>query len=282
MTGKVDSAGLDWITYVTTEKGETKKLLMAAATAARELENSEMPFQHWKGLGYEGSKLGPYKWGDRKDGSGIMIISGSSATDGLILYELDIGHPTRVDLQVTFHLDTPNTRIAQKAYDQLSAMKASGKRTGYLKLIRSGTGDTVYVGRRSNNIMLRLYDKTHTYNPGYLGQYWRYEVEYKGVAAKQIFPRIAESKDIAICSIANVFAEYNKRKVLVPFSTETNITAIEVAATISTAETKLKWLEKCVAPVVVQLSLAGYDENVISALKLRGIMNDLRSKNHGS
>jgi len=275
MQGKIVSASLDWITYVTTEKSSTESLMAIADDVARKVEGTSLPYEYWAGLGYKGQQLGPVKFGVRKDGGGIMIISGSHASKGLILAELAAGHPTRVDLEVTFHVKQSDVRVAARHYEQLLKLHEGRKRVPALKLIMSSTGHTLYVGKRTAPVMLRLYDKTYTYEPGKLGSYWRYEVEFKKQAARDIMARIVTSEDIGVMAASSVLSEYRKRSIRPSFSAKSEVDAIEVRATVSTMDAKIAWLEKCVAPVVVQLSLGGYNEQVIKALKLRSIMSEI-------
>ena len=282
MQGRVVSASMDWITYVTTSRNSTESLMTIADEVARKVEGTNLPYEYWAGLGYKGQQLGPVKFGVRKHGEGILIISGSHASRGLILAELAIGKPTRIDLEVTFHVKHCDIKVAARHYDELLRNHEGKTRVPALKLIMSKTGDTLYVGKRTAPIMLRLYDKTHTYEPGQLGNYWRYEVEFKKTAATDILERIKTVEDIGVCAASSVLAEYLKRGIKPSFSSKTTVDAIEVKATVSTMEAKVQWLEKCVAPVVVQLSLGGYDDQIVEALKLRSIMNNIRKNDYGN
>jgi len=279
---EVHSVGMDWITYVTTERRHTKDLMLFASSSAKGQEQSNVSSEYWKGLGYAGSKLGSFRWGERNGHEGIMIISGGSAIAGLAFAALGIGRPTRVDLQVTIRCTPPNHSVATRVYSDLENINKSRQRKRYIKLISSSTGDTVYVGKRTSKVMLRLYDKTHSVMQGQTGLYWRYEVEYKSRAAVKVLESLTTANDLMALCLSQVFAEYVKRDVQPRFSTRSVVDAIEVGMEVSTKDSKLRWLEKCVAPVVTQLCIAGYEEQVLHSLKLRDVITVIRSSSNGS
>jgi len=56
------------------------------------------------------------------------------------------------------------------------------------------------------------------------------------------------------------------------------VNAMEVGVKLKTAEGQLKWLEKCVSPVVGQLMLLGYEDEVLNSLKLQGLARKVNEK----
>lgn len=270
----VVDASIDWITFVTVTEFESNDLVKWIDKQAQLNTDLEDITEPWRGLGYIGFRKGPFKWGVRGRDEAIAIISGSIAPIGLLWSEIGIGHPTRVDLQVTVQLEKPNRNVARETYADQETQNLSGRKPRYIKLLASPSGETVYVGRRTSNVMLRLYDKSFDYGETKSGQIWRYEVEYKGRAAGKALTQVRRSNDVVQAVSGMVFAEYVKRGVRPRFRSDNQISAIEVSAEISTLQTKIRWLEKGVSPVVAQLCNAGYEMEVLTALKLKHILTN--------
>ena len=69
-----------------------------------------------------------------------------------------------------------------------------------------------------------------------------------------------------------VWDEFERKQVQPLFDPSVGMVAMETGTKVSTPDTKLGWLERCVAPVVTQLVALGYEEQVLTSLKLRGIV----------
>lgn len=268
---RVVSVGPDWMTL--TAKGEAQCTLLMFVYSGI-LEN-DMPKdtieEDWFFQGYRGKSAGPIKCGVRGKDEAVMIISGQSATDWLELVRHHTGNVTRLDLQITLDLGKPEPGLAHRAYKLLEEMQVCGARQRTLRYMSSPTGDTLYVGSRKSAVMLRLYDKGNDLSLAELGRYWRYEVEFKRDSAKRAWSRLIASGDSQDWTANQVIAEYRKRGLKVAVPNSRSVAVIETGARVSTAEGKLAWLQKCVAPVVVQLLNLGYEEQVLVALKLNHI-----------
>lgn len=278
---KIVDGGLDWVTFTTVDGESTVKAIKHASALADSLARDNVEKTTWKGLGYTGYKTEHVRYGIRGQQEGIIIVSGPYSSKLLSEQWFESGRATRVDTQVTVLLDKPQPRVGYKLYRDLEGLNKTRKRQRPIKLIKSPTGDTLYVGKRTSGVMLRFYDKSLDYGESELGTIWRFEVEYKQAHARKACKRILDANDLLGCCAGLTLAEFQKRDVEPGFSPETFISAIEVGATVTTVDNKLKWLTKCVAPVVVQLVIAGYEEEVVSALKLRGLVHWAKEKNDG-
>ena len=268
---KVHSAGLDWLT-ITTVSGEATDVLVETA---REIVHTEMPADaipdDWKAMGYTGQSYGPLKLGRRGIDEAILILSGHLADVVGETYTVPHDRVTRADFQVTVVLDEPNPFLAyntKKAIENLTTARTDGKLWTY---ISSATGDTLSIGKRGRNRYIRFYDKSKDYTPSERGTYWRYEVELRRDTAKQAMRMMYEASDRHEFIAGQVFSSFQRRGIEPRFSIKETPSAIEVGQVVTTADAKISWLSRCVAPVVTQLIDLGYEEQVIRSLKLRGI-----------
>lgn len=269
-SGIVDT-GLDWLT-VTTVKGHQSAQMLATI---REFVEAEYPLDSipddWKGLGYTGQKVGEIKYGRRNVDEAILIMSGKTSDKFSVRFKVPAERVTRCDVQVTIALDRPDSMLAYKLYTDLMRLTKQQKSGKVYKYISSNSGDTLYAGKRSSDVYLRLYDKSRDSGINQLGSIWRYEIEFKRGRAKSVYKAI-ESSEMRYSAIARlVWDEFRKRGIDPEFDPSHPIVAIETGTKVSTPDSKLGWLERCVAPVVTQLVNLGYEREVIRCLKLRGI-----------
>ncbi len=268
---EVVSTGMDWITMTTTEGTATKEMMTYAKEFSDKEFSSELGSKEWSGMGYRGSQIGGLRWGTRNKKEGIIILSGPWASKMFYGTEELQRRVTRMDLEVTVLLKKAVPTAARFVYNALLKENEYRTRPRYIKLISSPTGDTVYVGKRNGNVMLRFYDKSFDLGEDRLGIAWRFEVEYKGAASRKMAEAVSETEQMFEAITCHVLGEYQKRSIFPNFRPGNSVSAIQIGAKISTAVTKLHWLTKCVAPVVSQLVLAGYGNETLTALNLRGI-----------
>ena len=264
-------AGIDWLTVTTTQGDQTQSLL----ELARELEETQLPenaiAEDWRGLGYRGRSYEGLRVGQRAGGEAILILSGDLAKRVGETYTVDSSRVTRADFQVTVVLPEPDPLIAQRTYLEYKKLTDSEKSGRMYTYISSSTGDTLNVGKRSRNKYLRFYDKSSWFNGAPLGTYWRYEVELKKAVAKEAMRMFNEAENRHVFIGEQVWGAFEKKGIEPRFSVDNRPTSIQVGQNVTTADSKIAWLSRCVAPVVTQLIHLGYEEEVLRSLKLRGV-----------
>ena len=269
--GKVVSSGTDWLTTTEVTGAGVDDLAQIAFEIGQQFIPLNIISEPWKAQGYTGTQRAGLAFGTREPDQAMMRISGDLAIKAYPGIPIAPERVTRIDLQVTVALDAPDDRIAIKHYEILRDLTTDGQSATMYKLISSPTGDTLYLGKRTHARMLRFYDKSLDYGMQELGWVWRYEVEYKGRAAKNMAKTVSYMKDPYSDIAAVVWADYEARGFRPAYRTDRSITAMEVGTTYKTPEGQVKWLERCVSPVVTQLINLGFEDKVISALKLRSI-----------
>lgn len=267
----VISSGTDWITVTEVTGDGVDDLAQIAYEIKQGFIDPQALSQSWQSQGYVGTQCGGLAFGTRGNNEAMMRVSGDLATKAYPAIPIDPKRVTRIDLQVTVALDSRDDRIAIRHYEHLRDLTNSGESDKVYKLISSPTGDTLYLGKRTHNKMLRFYDKSLDYGMGQTGWAWRYEVEYKKQAAKNTAKTVSYMKD-PFADIANlVWQDYMSANFAPRYKRTGKITAMEVGTKYVTPEGQVKWLERSVAPVVTQLINMGMEERVIHALKLRDI-----------
>lgn len=269
LTTQVISSGPDWITATGRNEDESSLLQAVFRDFLDQQQVEDIEVKNWSRLGYHGLTARGVSIGARADNQAMLIASGPST---LLLNQRALPatqRVTRFDVQVSVEQVTPRPNLAMLVYHDLQSRQANRKRQRYYKLIQSNTGDTLYVNKRTSQIMLRLYDKSLDYGHSSLGRVWRYEVELKGNAAMQAFTQWRVSVQPDAWSMGLVAGEYQKRDIAVSEWRNSAVSSIKVQTTLSNAQSKLSWLIRCVRPVMVQLNLAGYRTEAIQALGIQ-------------
>lgn len=230
--------------------------------------------------GYIGWQIDNLKVGSL-DGKTIVCASGALADKlWLIGCEEDV-RVTRVDLEVTASLPTPDRYLARRWYDVFGVQPVENQLySPKKKYISSSTGDTLYVGERSSDNFARMYDKTLDITDQLieLGKYWRYECEFKGDKARAVVDTLKTCESKGDFITATVYKHFLERGIRPVFDTTSSHYNIVVGARSSDVSKKLAWMQQTVAPVVAQLKLAGFGEDVVEALNLKKLVRDMYEK----
>jgi len=266
----VVGSGVDWLT-VTGQDDDVGAILSALFSDT--LDRTEpLDVKPWQGMGYKGWQAGSVRFGAKQPNLSILMAGGDESERLAENVATTFARPTRFDLQVTIKVTPANVNLAEIVYSEREEANKNVRRERPIRLIKSETGSTFYLGKRTSDIMLRLYDKSLDYGESELGRVWRYEVEFKGRAAESAYDMWFHSKNKVQFVPGLVFAEFSRRGVRPRYSANSEITAIKLSAEVSTADQKISWLYRCVAPVVTQLINTGYEERVIEALSLKHIL----------
>lgn len=164
---------------------------------------------------------------------------------------------TRIDTYIDIKMSARVLGLARKLYDTYKGDSCK-------KLIESNTGDTLYVGSRMTESMIRIYDKSMGYGEEQ-GNVWRWEVEYKKALAGGVAQYLSEYGNAGIDEL--VWAECKSKDLPVP-AVPSKVNILRDMVTLSSAEMKLNWLGRQVAPTVKFLRRLGLEDKVREALQL--------------
>jgi len=270
------NAGIDWVTVTNKIEGQYEIGLVDAFKAV-----SAGNHEDWYAGGYKGTQCGTtgIKYGSRTNKERIieelLVLPGSSANlaKGAGI-DLSMFRCTRVDIQATLTLESEMPKIAQRAYQQMVRMKElgtgkSGRRK--LTLMQGDKGDTLYVGsRKTKSFMFRFYDKSGWFDAP-RGTVWRQEIQFGRAASGVILEAALRSDEEDIHAV--VVGYYDRYTAGCLFSEQkTGIIRVEPSMEIPeiTQEKRIKWLKRCVRPVVQRMLQDGYGHAALNALGLLG------------
>jgi hypothetical protein len=234
----------------------------------------DKPLEPWRFMQYTGYRRGRAAFG-RSGAQGDIFQASGVAAD--IARELSPPHlnVSRCDIQITMWYDADNPDVAQRlapvALDYADKRGRAGARprliSGY------GTGDTLYVGSRSSDVFIRIYDKWRESKLNAEFQYaWRFEVELGGDAAKRAWRGdITDGEYPGMLDVASIVSAYMRRRgIELPELSGVYAREIPKPDKDTDAQTRsLQWLRNQVSPTIGRLLTDGIElDQVLDALGL--------------
>lgn len=209
-----------------------------------------------KRMQYSGSATQNLFWGtgvQNGDQHAMLQASGEIADRVLWLANDDRLRCTRIDLQVT--IDLPKGFSSRDLYDGLVHRDADwdGRRKA-ISIVQSGDGlDTVYIGSRKSDMLMRIYVKPDA--AGY-ASYIRFECEYKGDKADGVYKSIVGGTH----TIANILSFELQRLPALEFGLSTLFWEplratgkMPSPKTVPGQSDTIDWLLRQVEPAVIRL-----------------------------
>jgi len=232
----------------------------------------------WAWQGYVGYSCGPCQVGERPDGT-IVRLSSKAAHDWL-QSGFPAGHNvSRIDVAMTvWGVSDQSVQIALHSAEAEAERKTLQSRPFKVRLIDGkGDGDTLYVGSRSSDLFVRIYDKEREQKDD---EQWksalRYECECKEDMAKRVYERCVFG-GYSAANCAQVLIGLLARRGILPVDAR-GVRGAHIPPTNipkSSVESSLSWLEEQVSPTVRKLIAAGYEREVWDALGItHRIKND--------
>jgi len=264
------NACLDWITLVGEDRDGETKPMKEAVNAMENLVEKHGQWRPFKMQGFTGQTCGPISAGFKGDNF-IIRVSGNVA-DKIedLIPSFTQCKPTRVDYQVTCKLEKPDKGLASRTFAMMEKSNGLQGPKRFLAFFTSNS-DTLYVGKRTSPVMLRLYDKTPDINIAnetkhLPGSFWRWEVEYKREYAKVAFDAWLESKIRTELIEGTVSSEFLKRGAPSFGSVQVYGTTMKSYTAPTTTNSNLKWLKTTVRPVFQRLVESGLEREALMAL----------------
>lgn len=106
------------------------------------------------------------------------------------------GRVTRLDLTLDVHDRAFDLQLLAKLVDEGQVETRARSH----RFVHSETGDTLYIGGRSSEKFMRIYDKGGERGDAQ-GQYFRIELECKGAAARWVAPHLVALDDIDVLGV---------------------------------------------------------------------------------
>lgn len=256
-------AGCDYVRLTSKENrhDDTTPMLyqrMAYAIVGKAQEG-EVEFQPWAWRGYYGYTCAGVSYGTGSQGC-ILQVSGWKAQDEALL-TLPYDNVARCDAQITVWCTSDATDVARLAskYSRLYAVDAQGGKWQTPYIDGGEAGDTAYIGSRSSDSFLRIYDKWR--ESGKDEQYlwaWRFEVECKNEEAKAIWPEKGSVASSAEYWASVVRSRLRQRGIVLPRLDGAKSYAPPRPRREETSiDKRLAWLSNQVAPSIDKLVAQG-------------------------
>ena len=192
MLTKLVSLGIDYLRMTSNEDSAKSSMLDAFMQAVA--IDTEMGYQHVSGgmLGFYGKKTRHAFLGARKDWQ-MLNLTGKICREPAIDMLRLRGRPTRIDLQITLHVDGGvQQKLADCIQDSMKARPADGRKWKTKWIMEDGRIQTVYLGSRQSEWFGRIYDKFAESKELVYKDCIRFELEIKGEAAKDVWGRMLQ------------------------------------------------------------------------------------------
>jgi hypothetical protein len=245
VTTEDDITGMQWRRYL----------------EARASEKFAAHVSEWRNKWYSGFQTDGYRWGYSDKQGYLLQVSGSEAEKVWRKVVPEARNISRIDLAVTLELAIPKVELARQTHSDVT--NAGNNAT----FITSPTGDTCYVGSRKSEKFGRLYDKGGQLGTHERGRLWRYELELKGDVAKKAANHLIGG---SVGDIADAVWDFFWSRGAKPYFERGKTDGLDISleAHKTSAEGKLEWLSKQVAPTVRYLRGKGLETEVLEALGL--------------
>lgn len=267
----IHDAGLDWLT-MTFDKSEPnhekyvselQNLLVYLG-----LQGFDQKRAAWQG--YAGMQSGKIFLGFREDGAVLRASGNHAKIAEQFIRERNIeGKPTRCDFQITRDTGTASADFGARVREEVESFTRTNARAARRSLAcykNLGRDSGLAIGSRSSQRYARIYNKTLEQRGRIAPNLWRYEVEFKGGQARQIWNMnraATRSYWLAQSIVKTEFEQYGCDMEFV-----TNGEKYERASTYeaTSVERKLNWFRSHVRSSVRELIEAGYEAAVLDAL----------------
>lgn len=262
---KIQSIGVDWLTC-TQYRALGLKMLQAEIERVIYKEKREGNDETtWKGQGYYGRKSGGAVYGVRDD-TYLAILSSDCARENWRSVAQWATNCSRLDLQVTFELKQRDTSLFDRLETHFCSLPPRrGRPLGVCRVRDNRGGNTLYIGSRSSDWYMRIYDKGVESGLCEGGWLVRVEIERKRTLAKRVLAQLMESADAEATIFDLVCSDLEKQSVQVSFLYNSLLEVARVDS-ISDSQRRLAYLTSSVRPIIEKLINAGFGDRAMEIL----------------
>lgn len=248
---------LDWLTATTRDRRKARKLVKYAKNVEvveTVAGNRSRPFPLGNYVGYRCGRVG---WGENVSGA-LVQLSGQLAQEHFFQICQISDAYTRLDIAVTVQTDTYAPDVGRTSYHQARAWRADHPRAAAATLVENTDGgSTCYVGKRSSDRYLRIYDKQAetiaSQDAAAIDRYskcWRYELELHDTAATAIRDALLRTENRARW-IADYVAYHCRAHGIEPiFQSDQPPRLPHGFRRRSDRDSRLEWISRTVAPTI--------------------------------
>jgi len=258
------SAGVDAVTLIGVDHKSALTFYNEYETLSRDVEIATIREKPWGMHGYKGKSRGPVRVGI-KDDRAIISVMGPLSERLVTLASTIACKFTRLDLQITTKLDSPQPFLAEQLKDapNLTSLVERGKL--WMSFHQSPDGSTVYFNKRTSPSYGRIYDKSREYAYP-IGKVWRYEIEIKEDLADRIGQLLVTTQEYERLLVDYVASWFADREICIPIGTRDRPSIPETPTGATGIDNTLKWLNKQVRPSIKWLVDIGLEHKVEEAI----------------
>ena len=246
------AACIDWITCTATADGLGPQLWAIGERFLRDDDAVDDRALPWQMKGYRGWHSSHVRLGSRPSGC-LLSLSGQQSSNKWRDAFMAAENCSRLDLAVDVTCDPPMAMLARHIYAKMiHGPLRNGRPSSSRLIVGSDGGSTAYIGSRQSEFFGRVYDKGIEQKTHSRGQWWRWELEVKGDAAKRVAHTIISSEDEGM-AIGSINADWFRSRLgdCYPFSGKLAVRNREQSST--STDRKLQWLSRQVRPTVIEL-----------------------------
>jgi hypothetical protein len=266
---------LDWLTASFHTRDSADRANADADRWARQERDAGAEVLPFHLGGYVGWMAGRVRFGRRLDG-GLLQLSGDLAERHVADVAARASNVSRVDLAVTVRLEPPRADVASTGYGDALAYRTVHPTSARPFLNMDGDGgQTLYLGDRTSNWFLRVYNKQaecverrDEQGTSHYAGCWRYELEVKGPDAlrqAQLYPAI-EDRPRYVQGYVHQWAENHGLLPAFPYDGGQKLEPGFRRR--SDRETRIQWLGQSVRPAVQWLLESTPRDELITLLGL--------------
>jgi len=224
--------------------------------------------EKWAGNGYIGTRCGRFRAGSSTQGE-LVILSGDLASKHLATLLPLCTNISRIDLAVTVRLPVGYADLERALYDvakqNLDLHSVPYRRANLIT--SSDGGATLYVGGRSSECFLRVYNKgVESLNDPRYKNCHRAELELKGATAFSTARMLVGAPDQHMMVRDMVSTRLNGWKLPAFWDHGQQLKLESGFSRRTDASSRLRWLREQVRPAVTWLREAGFENEVDAAL----------------
>jgi hypothetical protein len=262
-------AHVDWLTATAGTGPQATALLDFGGTLLsyeREKGNYGRPSNF---EGYHGTVTANLFVGWRLDGACIRL-GGPMARDWWRDVARQSSNVTRIDLACTALRSPPDPDVAIQYWNGLPTQRVgAGRPTDYTCIQARLGGQTLYCGSRSSERFGRIYDKFRESKGEYKDGSWRFEVEYKRQAAKEVATYLLGHADIDARIAGIVERRYLAWGIVTPWSAVEYSWRETYQPPKTDNESRMKWLRDQVRLSIEKVSASATADEIRLALGLQ-------------
>lgn len=269
----VGRVSVDWITLTTYDRMVFNGLVELCESYVDYNTSTSQKRMQYSGIGGQGFFFGAGK--QRGDDHYMLVLSGIQAA--ILVPTLAtsmfarLASCTRIDVQLTLPVIEGARKTGELAHEIRRGLSEGVGRVGKRPSVavwdnETGTGDTIYIGSRSSDKFVRIYDK---FGDGI--QFLRYEGEFKRGVADRIWTEFCDNESALsnwlASTIVQPIRELREFSEIVEVIEARKTSDVWIEVEPKDDERTLRWLRKQVTPAAVRLSMTDLRQELLDWLR---------------